>query len=860
MNNGSGLFSEAEFKGRGIIKLAPDVLVYVGGSLTASIIAPVSGGPSNIDFKDGISSVNVQCNIDPPGSSTATIEVLAPVYNERSNYWVPFSIPNEGIQRRPIFVPMAEVKIYMKGRFMVKGAPQYYPVFWGFIVTVEENYAGGVNKITLQCADILHWWGLTTLTTHPIPESRIAAGGGLVDQQDITAYATIFKASNPFVIMKRLFHEMGMSSFVANSWVAQLAPPGGIFSPNQMQNQARGIMSHWRSRFKNISSLLKMYGITGKETDVQLNSSVKGGETFKIRTINPDTIEEAEFASRAESATAQQRVHQYNFDEKFIKRFTPFMDYNKMGSFQQAETMTKLDIAQELKTRIDFEFYQDTNGTFIFKPPFYNMDVKGLQPYEIEPSDILSNSFSFDSDSIITVLEVFGSFHPQLKDVMKPRHPGFYMDPALAEQFGIRYKSLNMQYVTDSSIIKNLTFAQMNLINAQAHSGSLTIPLRPELRLGYPIYIRHRDSYHYVRSINHSFDYGGGANTALSLFTERRRMFAVDGEGNYKNEVLKSYAYKFKNTVAPTKKKNPDDPDFITDKIAINAKLTEIQQGEYNVQGMKSGLYDLVQDSNVLAVDPESVPYTDENGYRVIGAFPYGRGLSAICIDSDKLLTLTESEQYQVTNMQAAGSAQGESKRMSGLFFNEDNPPKEGAVPMYLQGESISMGVPPPDDGSPLSLYELPPPTTANTVPSNPAPSTTPGVPDNSRQITNMAPVGNMSQEQNEALINDAYLLRIKTEEAAVAEMEGQRVNLNDAALQIAQIEADIAAEAAATETAAYAEDVMANLQREKNVLNQANTLPYSSVGSVPPGTGSPDTAPILVSVVGSAVQNGGNN
>ena len=43
MANNSGLFSISAFKNRGIIKLAPDALVYVNGVLGSAIVAPVTG-------------------------------------------------------------------------------------------------------------------------------------------------------------------------------------------------------------------------------------------------------------------------------------------------------------------------------------------------------------------------------------------------------------------------------------------------------------------------------------------------------------------------------------------------------------------------------------------------------------------------------------------------------------------------------------------------------------------------------------------------------------------------------------------------------------------------------------------------
>ena len=78
----SGLFTMAEFKNRGVVKLAPDALVYISGSIGSKVVAPVSGKEQQMDFADGITSISIQNNVDPPGSSTATVELTTPIYNE----------------------------------------------------------------------------------------------------------------------------------------------------------------------------------------------------------------------------------------------------------------------------------------------------------------------------------------------------------------------------------------------------------------------------------------------------------------------------------------------------------------------------------------------------------------------------------------------------------------------------------------------------------------------------------------------------------------------------------------------------------------------------------------------------------
>ena len=49
------------------------------------------------------------------------------------------------------------------------------------------------------------------------------------------------------------------------------------------------------------------------------------------------------------------------------------------------------------------EFYEDLNGSIVFKPPFYNLDVtKGDVPfYVVDPKDIINYSSSTNTDTIL---------------------------------------------------------------------------------------------------------------------------------------------------------------------------------------------------------------------------------------------------------------------------------------------------------------------------------------------------------------------------------------------------------------------------------------------------------------------------
>ena len=684
-NTSSGLFTLEEFYNRGVIKLAPDALVYVGGSLKMRVIAPVCNNDDTLSFNDGITAITVQNNVDPPGSSSATIEVNTPIYGEKSKYWVLYEGMDKTVPvRAPLFVPMTEVKIYFKGRFLVEGKPRYYPAFWGLITTVEENYSGGLYKITLNCVDMLHWWAYSTINVHPVPASNIMAGGG----QKLTVWSTIFDTQNPYQIIYAMAKGMGMHEFVTVAWPAQKTPLQTIYPTKLFEKVTAGIMSYWQQRLPNPASLLRMYGLGGARVD-------KNG--FQV--ISPEfTKTTNKKDSESQEAAVSKDDEQFKLDIDYIRKFQTFADYQNMGKFDNAEFMTKLEIATTIKSRIDFEFYQDVDGAFVFKPPFFNLNVKGVLPYTLLNNEIQSYSVSTQTEGIITVLTVKTPMHPRLKITPFDLGVGFHMDLDLAKQYGIRHREIMMEYVTNADMARSLALGQMSSINYKTLGGSVTIPGRPEMRLGFPVYMEHRDTFHSVKSINHSFDYGGTFTTTLSLEGERRKLFGPPKGQDFSNSSFDTWV-PLKDKVFRLNKKKKDEeekkgkakknqPPQIFSRDVVDKKSQELLAGQQRMISMEQGRYD-VSDRTLAYKDPKNhalevtattttVPYTDEDGYQLVGSFPYGRNVNPIAVLSNQTNIPVLKEVWLTTMARPIYTS--ESNAMEILFFDD----KEGSVPGYL--------------------------------------------------------------------------------------------------------------------------------------------------------------------------------
>jgi hypothetical protein len=105
-------------------------------------------------------------------------------------------------------------------------------------------------------------------------------------------------------------------------------------------------------------------------------------------------------------------------------------------------------------------------------------------------------------------------------------HRGQYIDYRLVAQFGWRPADFEAAYFNDSKSMFFSAVNRMDIMNAPANSASVTIPMRPEMRPGYPVYIPYLDCFYYCTSFSHSFSVGGQCTTSLQLVAKRAKFYA----------------------------------------------------------------------------------------------------------------------------------------------------------------------------------------------------------------------------------------------------------------------------------------------------------------------------------------------
>ena len=219
--------------------------------------------------------------------------------------------------------------------------------------------------------------------------------------------------------------------------------------------------------------------------------------------------------------------------------------------------------------------------------------------------------------------------------------------------------------------------------NAMASTATLTIMGRSEMRLGRPVYIRSHDVFGYVSGITHSFSFGGTFQTTLSLTAIRtkyhltdpetqldgkspggRQSFNVLGTGKVEGAPSRVMVFRSENILVDPEivnitQKNPVPdlrPDQENERSGLSAAVAKQQFNEANnpafsgferdalledetlreAYGTAQGFWVEGKIPGVFTATERFIPVSDEFGYRHIGGFPYGRGMTIGSLDSIK--------------------------------------------------------------------------------------------------------------------------------------------------------------------------------------------------------------------------------
>jgi hypothetical protein len=485
---------------RPTVVTAPDALVFINGEQD---IIGCSGCRRKFDLSKYITSIQTNLSVDSsPGSATISLSVPR------------HALDDLFFDDVPAISPMMEVEIFAKGYFLLEGVPQYYPIFWGLVTEVSDAYSSGEHTVTINCADILKWWEICRMNVNP----ALSAPTGQLGRN---IFGNALFGTNPYDIIFSLsqmaFGDIILATGSLNSLYQEK-------KQKQTFNAALGdIMAYWATRFTKMRSNLLLYGIEGVAVrGATLNESLQTGQVKKVASFVSSAIRQA----NGENS-------QVTFDPTSDKvvAFRSNIDVNI--ELWQQDYQTKLEIANACKEAIGFEFYMDVTGDIVFKPPFYNMDILSNKPVSwIQDIDVIDWDFSDSEAEVVTHLTLQGSYAGNVDVGLSAEATPLtsVTDYHLLRKYGWRPHTYNSEFLG-----KNLQtmfhhgLDVLDRINSKRHSATVTIPMRPELRLGFPIYLAGKDQLWYINGISHNIQFGGRATTSLTLTARREKFKAPRG-------------------------------------------------------------------------------------------------------------------------------------------------------------------------------------------------------------------------------------------------------------------------------------------------------------------------------------------
>lgn len=425
----------------------------------------------------------------------------------------------------------------------------YYQVFHGVVTQASHSYQAGVTTATVNCSSLLYFWQFQQMSSNASVFGPRPPNSG----NKISRVGNNFTGMHPYEIIYTL-HQNTAGAAQGVNWV--YSQKGNQTAASSLTNESFFSLAtkYWERRFSLRDIKLRMHGITGElfstlqaaflsKLDAnELTKLVRGrfnntggtqqrgskvfSQAYTLGLYNGRKLNALIQADKSRPPTAKNQRLEINMAE--MQAFQN--DISQWGQFQLFESTyeTKLDIANKVCEVTGFEFYQDVDGDFVFKPPMYNLDTSSSRVYRVEDIDIISINFD-DKEPQVTYMTCKGSHFTNTKGVGLENEwgvQGQYIDYRLVAQFGWRPGNFESGYFTNPESMFFAAVNRLDVMNAPTKSASVTIPLRPELRPGYPVYIPYLDAFYYCNSFAHSFSVGGSCQTTLQLIAKRGKFFA----------------------------------------------------------------------------------------------------------------------------------------------------------------------------------------------------------------------------------------------------------------------------------------------------------------------------------------------
>lgn len=543
---------------RTLVRHTPDVLVYING-VREFAVCPTCN--KTLDVNKYITQVSV----DGTTESIATANLSLSIPRHELDV---FSHDGNMVLQNNL-----EVVILMRGYFPMKnfgGKGQdpsneegfnadevplhpYYQVFRGVVTNVSHGYSGGFYNATLQCGNLLHFWQNLKLSVNGSVFGRRPLGSMV--EPSLVGHK--FTGANPYSIIYTLVKVGFGAAYGVDFTFARSANVSAVDD-----DERKSLFAHaaewWEKRWTEHSGNLRMYGIDGTVFNAfeqaylgrwydTRNKAEAGNAFYQTAKTVYSALRDANDFNMTRSRELLQKARELAYDPyalnaavyntdgqggKFatedILRMQAFtLDIGKMGSVNMFETeyMSKLEIAEAVKAITGYEFYQDVDGDLVFKPPMYNLDTRSDPVYRISDRDLISID-EVETEPEATMMKGTGSHFSNITGHGIDGWLGVgavYIDYRLVAKYGYREETFETNYMNNKQALFVSAMNRLDLANAGVRSATITIPLRPELRPGYPVYVEFLDCFYYVKSLSHSFAFGGQCTTTINGVAKRAK-------------------------------------------------------------------------------------------------------------------------------------------------------------------------------------------------------------------------------------------------------------------------------------------------------------------------------------------------
>ena len=417
----------------------------------------------------------------------------------------------------------------------------YYHVFHGVVTRVAQSYGPGTYTVTLTCSSMLHFWEHQNVVIN----AQVAGSRGPRNtHQKSSLVGNKYANMTPYSIIYSLYYEeVG-------------APAADSFTVGQKTNRdsdssaVNDSMYHlntlyWEKRHTQRMYGLRMHGVSGEMWSAAQQAVIAKLDRKGLKNLGTKTYKEQQRKTNDpfKHDPARQRRKKNSKGELTKGTSTLFstaqgmntadqlafsFDLGQFGDVQafDSQYMGKLDIATQVTAACGYEFYQDVDGDLVFKPPYYNLNTKPSKVYIIEDVDIINMGVS-EGEPAATYAVVTGTNHKNLKGMdhtfIQPKV--IYVDYRLVAQFGWIETSKEVDHIEKPDSLWLYAVNLLTEMNKGLHTADVSIPLRPEMRPGFPVYIRHLDCYYYCTSLNHNTSFGGQCTTSLTLTAKRAKFY-----------------------------------------------------------------------------------------------------------------------------------------------------------------------------------------------------------------------------------------------------------------------------------------------------------------------------------------------